>query len=286
MKISAKCPACLLNRVYMECSIATSDYAKIEEAVGEALKILTKEYEKKGVNALIATKIHRRVYEILGIKDPYKPLKDRANEVAKRNLPFVESFISKLADRFYGSVVASIIGNAFDYGVLGHRVAEEDFRSYFLRMFAKGLEIDDTKEIKKLCRGKVVYVTDNAGEIFFDTLLVKEVKRISERVSVVVRGEPILSDATLEDARLSGMDKIADEILTNGGEIGIDLELIPEDTKERIEEADVIIAKGMANYECLSESDLNNVAFLLTAKCEPVARDIGVEVGSMVAMLK
>ena len=286
MRIAAKCPACLLNRVYLECKIATKDQGKIEKAVGEALKILSEEYEKKGINALIATKIHRRVYEVLGVEDPYKPLKDRANAVAKENLPFVENFISKLSDKFYGAVVASIIGNAFDYGVLDHKVEEGNFRTYFLKMFAKGLAIDNTKEIKDLSKGRVVYVTDNAGEIFFDYLLIREIKKISERVSVVVRGKPILSDATIEDARLAGIDKVADEILPNRGEIGIDEELLPEETKSRIEEADIIVAKGMANYECLSESRWESVAFLLTAKCEPVARDIGVSVGSMVAMLK
>ena len=286
MRIAAKCPACLLNRVYLECKIATSDQRKIEEAVGEALKILSEEYERKGINALIATKIHRRVYEVLGVEDPYKPLKERANSVAKKNLPFVEDFISKLSDRFYGAVVASIIGNAFDYGVLDHKVEERNFREYFLKMFARGLEIDHTKEIRELCEGKVVYITDNAGEIFFDYLLIREMRKIAERISVVVRGKPILSDATVEDAKLAGIDKVADEILPNGGEIGIDESILPGETKVRIEEADLIVAKGMANYECLSESRFENVAFLLTAKCEPVAKDIGVSVGSMVAMLK
>ena len=102
-----------------------------------------------------------------------------------------------------------------------------------------------------------------------------------------MRGKPVLSDATVEDARLAGIHEVADEILTNGeGAIGIIDEELPDVTRERMESADVIIAKGMANYECLSESRYRSTAFLLKAKCEPVARDIGVNVGDMVAMLR
>jgi len=118
-------------------------------------------------------------------------------------------------------------------------------------------------------------------------IFMEEIKKLSERLTVVVRGKPILSDATVEDAKLAGVDKIADEILTNGeGAIGIIEEELPSETLERLENADVIISKGMANYECLSESRFKPIAFLLTAKCEPVANDIGVSVGDMVAMLR
>lgn len=286
MKISPKCPACLLNRTYMECKMVTDDYEKIFEAVGEALRILAERYPKREINAHIATYMHRRVYEVLGVDDPYKKLKEKANEVAMRFLPAVREFVEKQNDRFKASAIASIIANTFDYGVMGHEVADDDFMEYFKAQYAKGLAIDHLDEIKNLCGGKVVYLTDNCGEIVIDTLFMKEIKAICERLTVVVRGKPIISDATLEDAVKAGVDKIADEILTNGlGAVGIIEEELPTETLERLENADVIIAKGMANYESLSESRFKPIAFLLTAKCEPVAENIGVNVGDMVAML-
>ncbi len=288
MRITAKCPACLLNRVYIESKLATMNDKVIEKAIEVALKILSKEFPKRGINAVIATKLHKNVYEVLGCDDPYKEFKTKANEVAMNFLPFAERFISKQKDRFKSAVIASIIGNNFDYGVMGHEVHEVvgDLKNYFFKMFKKGLTIDDVDEIKKLSSGKVVYITDNAGEIFFDKLLIKEIKKNNnERLSVVAREKPIISDATIEDVKLAGIDKIADEILSNGSTIGIIDEELPKITLQRFEEADLIIAKGMGNYECLSESKFV-VAFLLTAKCEPVAESIGVKVGDMVAMLK
>ncbi|AEA46399.1 damage-control phosphatase [Archaeoglobus veneficus] len=287
MKISPRCPACLLNRVYLESSMATSDEDKIHRAVEESLKILAKRYPDRDINAVIATEMHRKVYEILGVEDPYKKLKDKANEVALRFLPAIRDFVEKQDDRFRSAAIAAIIGNTFDYGVMGHEVAEDDFMDYFMKQYSKGLAIDDTADIMELCSGKVVYLTDNAGEIVVDTILMKEIRQLCERLTVVVRGKPILSDATLSDAKLAGVDRIADEVLTNGeGAIGIIEEELPAETLERLESADVIIAKGMANYECLSESRFKPIAFMLTAKCEPVARDIGVEVEDMVAMVR
>ena len=286
MKISPICPACLLNRTYMECKMVTDDYEKIFKAVGEALKILAERYPKREINAHIATYMHRKAYEVLGVEDPYKKLKEKANNVAMKFLPAVKDFVERQDDKFKASAIASIIANTFDYGVMGHRVADEDFMDYFKTQYAKGLAIDHLDDIRDLCKGKVVYLTDNCGEIVIDTLFMKEIKAICERLTVVVRGRPILSDATLEDALKAGVDKIADEILTNGlGAIGIIEEELPAETLERLENADVIIAKGMANYESLSESRFKPIAFLLTAKCEPVAENIGVKVGDMVAML-
>ncbi len=279
------CPSCLLNRVYYEARLVTDDDEIIRRCVDEALKMLAENFSKRPINAHLATRIHRRVYEILNCEDPYKKVKEKANEVAKRFLPEAEKIVEKSEDKFKTSLIASIIGNTFDYGVLGHKVSEE-IRDYFMSMIKKGLKIDHTDRIKELCKGNVVYLTDNAGEIFFDTLFMREIKKTCKRLTVVVRGRPVLSDATLEDALLAGVDKIADEILTNGkGAIGIILEELPDETLKRLENADIIIAKGMANYECLSEAEFKPIAFLLTAKCEPVAKDIGVEVEDMVAMV-
>ncbi len=287
MRIHPMCPSCLLNRAYVESRFVTDDEDLIFKAVGEALKVLANRYFTRGINAHIATEMHRKVYEVLGVEDPYKEVKERANRVAMENLPVIKAFVENQSDIFKSSAIASIIANTFDYGVMGHEVEDEDFLTFFIREFKKGLKIDDLDEIRELCRGKVCYLTDNCGEIVIDTLFMKEIKKICERLTVVVRGKPIISDATLEDALAIGVDKIADEILTNGkGAIGIIEEELPNDTLERLESADVIIAKGMANYESLSESRFKPIAFLLKAKCKPVAMDIGVNVGDMVAMLR
>lgn len=283
MKIHPICPSCLLNRVYYESKLVTENKDLVSKCIEEALKLLCEEYPRKPVNAHLATKIHRRVYEILQCSDPFINLKRRANETSKLILPLAEKIVSNSEDRIKAAIKIAIIGNVFDYGVLGHRVADE-FEQFFIKKFNEELAIDDTEKVRDLARGNVVYLTDNAGEIFFDAILMREIKKECKKLTVVVRGRPILNDATIEDAKLAGIDKIADEILTNGeGAIGIMLEELPEDTLSRIENADLIISKGMANYECLSSGIFKPIAFLLTAKCLPISEDLNVEVGKMVA---
>ncbi|WP_456328606.1 damage-control phosphatase [Archaeoglobus sp.] len=287
MRIHPICPSCLLNRAYMESTFVTDDEELIFKAVGVALKVLAERYFTRDINAHIATEMHRRVYEVLGVEDPYKEVKEKANRIAMESLPMIKAFVENQPDRFRASAIASIIANTFDYGVMGHDVRDEDFLTFFLTEFKKGLKIDDLDEVRKLCKGRVCYLTDNCGEIVIDTLFMKEIKKLCEKLTVVVRGKPIISDATLEDALAVGVDKIADEILTNGkGAIGIIEEELPPETLERLESADVIIAKGMANYESLSESRFKPIAFLLKAKCKPIATDLGVDVGDMVAVLR
>lgn len=284
--MSAKCPACLLNRIYQECRMVSDDEELIGRIIEKSMEMILEEFRRREVNAIASTRVHRMVYRMLGNDDPYRELKKRANEETGRILPLARRYVER-GDRFRNAVVASIIGNSFDYGVLGHEVNDGNFREYFEREFRRGLVIDDVDDIRHLCRGRVVYLADNAGEIVLDRLLVEEIKRVGGRVSFVVRGRPVLSDATVEDARFAGIHEVADEILTNGqGAIGIIEEELPEVTRERMESADIIISKGMANYECLSEGSFDSIAFLLKAKCEPVAKDVGVKVGDMVAMLR
>ena len=231
----------------------------------------------------IASRIHRRAYEILGNPDPFAELKALGNQQARE----VCKEISEKLSSFREYVLASVIGNTFDYGVKGH-IVEGNFSVFFQREFAKGLTIDDTDKIAPLC-SRVVYLSDNCGEIVLDRLLIEYLKTQGSHVTLAVKEAPILNDATLRDAQELGLDTLVDQITTNGGgaEIGICMENIPEDLRDAIAKCTIIIAKGMANFESLSEMDnLPPVAYLMAAKCKPVADEVGVPVGSKIALLR
>ena len=136
---------------------------------------------------------------------------------------------------------------------------------------------------------RVVYLTDNCGEIVFDRLLAGFLKARGSHVTVAVRDAPILNDATMEDALALGFDRIADCLTTTGGgaEIGLDMAKMPADLAKAIDECTIIISKGMANYESLSEyRNLPPVAYLMCVKCEMIAGDTGIARDSKIAMLR
>jgi uncharacterized protein with ATP-grasp and redox domains len=231
----------------------------------------------------IASRIHRRAYDVLGNPDPFAELKALGNQQALDVCKEVRRDLST----FREYVLASVIGNTFDYGVKGHTV-EENFSVFFQREFAGGLTIDDTDKISPLC-SRVVYLSDNCGEIVLDRLLIEYLKSQGSHVTLAVKEFPILNDATLRDAEELGLDILVDKITTTGGgaEIGICMENIPEDLRDAIAECTIIIAKGMANFESLSEMDnLPPVAYLMATKCKPVADEVGVPVGSKIALLQ
>ena len=283
MKITELCIDCLLSRVKLECTLCRADSTVTDAAMTECRRLMGEIRSAPLSHPQIASRIHRRAYEILGNPDPFAELKalgtQQAMDVCKE--------IRKDLSTFRKYVLASVIGNTFDYGVKGHMV-EENFSVFFKREFAQGLTIDDTDKIAPLC-SRVVYLSDNCGEIVLDRLLIEYLKTQGSHVTLAVKEAPILNDATLRDAHELGLDTLVDQITTTGGgaEIGICRENIPEDLRDALAKCTIIIAKGMANFESLSEMDnLPPVAYLMAAKCKPVADEAGVPVGSKIAMLR
>lgn len=286
MKIYPRCAPCLLARVHYEAELSTDDIELQHKVVREAARWLGEACSIDAPATYVSTGVHRRAYEILGDEDPYISKKKISNEIAMKMLPAVEQLIkSNPNDAFRCSIVASIIGNSLDFGVLDFDVDIERFGDDFMEVFKRGLEHDDTDRMKELL-DDVVYFADNCGEIVFDGLVLDQIRHLGGRVTLVVKGAPILSDVTLRDAQETGVDKRADRIMTTGSNaVGVDLDEAPAELIEAMNNASLTISKGMANYEALSEYDLKPIAYLLKAKCEPIAHSLGIEKGWHVAIL-
>jgi damage-control phosphatase, subfamily I len=282
MKITEQCIDCLLSRVNLECKLCQASPPLMDTTMSECGLILDEIRSAPLSHPQIASRVHRRAYELLGNPDPFADLKERGNQQAMEVCGEIRDDLTT----FREYVLASVIGNTFDYGVKGH-IVEENFSVFFQREFARGLTIDDTDKIAPLC-SRVVYLSDNCGEIVLDRLLIDYLISQGSHVTLAVKEAPILNDATLKDARELGLDKRVDLLTTTGGgaEIGICMENIPGDLRLAISRCTIIIAKGMANFESLSEMDnLPPVAYLMAAKCKPVADEVGVPVGSKIALL-
>lgn len=285
MKITDTCTDCLLSRVSMECSLCGADVPLTEETVRACRQVMEELRNQPLSHPQIASRIHRKAYELLGNRDPFADLKRSGNRQAMDVCQQVRGSLHTFRDHVHAAVIANI----FDYAVKGHEVTD-DFYSFFSTEIQKQLYIDDTEKILPLCR-RVVYLSDNCGEIVFDKLLIRYLKSQGAHITLAVKETPILNDATLEDARALGLDRMVDHFTSSGGgslaEIGFNRDLIPDDLKEAIDTCTIIIAKGMANFESISEmNDLPPVAYLLAAKCGPVAAELGVPVGVKVAKLR
>lgn len=276
MQIAADCVPCLLNRVIFETELV--DPALKDKAMAVAVRILARGFHPGVNSASIATKVHRAVYDAIGTVDPYHGLKEKANLIAASLYPRAEAFVDRSCDRLEAACLMSIIGNVLDFGLGIGYDEPEDLCRKFDALVAQGLGVNDVAGMRALLveGSSVVYLMDNCGEIVLDRLLVNELQALGVRVVGVVKGEPILTDVTEEDLRSTGMDQVFDVCLSTGSfAVGIDTDLIGEPLRGEMERADLIVSKGMANFESISDRKFPRVAYLMRTKCQPVADAIG-----------
>jgi uncharacterized protein with ATP-grasp and redox domains len=284
MKIAPNCIPCLVSRVLYESQLSTDDSRTQRKVLEAAIRAICRIGLDVPISVL-STQVHRAAYRVLGDNDPYRDEKKLANETAFKLLPKVKEIVERSEDKFRKAVIAAIIGNTFDFGVLGFEVDAENFERQVDAMYEHGLDIDDTDEMRELL-DKVVYIADNVGEIIYDGLLIEQIKRLGGDVTLVVRGGYILTDATIEDVWEFGLEKIADKVITTGSNaVGVNMEEASGELREALPTASLIIAKGMANFEMLSEYNFKPIAYLMRVKCTPVGEAVGARKGDVIAKL-
>lgn len=248
---------CLLRRLL--CDIAAADWSVMP--------------------VTIAQRIQRRVREETGQADPYHLLKGRMNRIALDLLPALTDTARRQPDPREAIVRLAIAGNLLDAGSKT-RLAPEDMSAHLHAIWDRLLvgSVADLFHAAQAAR-RILYLADNAGEIVFDRLLIETLP--VEKITVAVRGFPVINDATLEDAETAGILRLV-PVISNGSDApGTVVEECSEEFRACFNSADLIIAKGQGNYETLSNTD-KNVFFLLTVKCPLIAADIGAPVGALV----
>ena len=288
MKTHADCASCLMKRVLFQARLADNgtEFAAVQAGVREYARLMSPDIS----SADIATHVHSAAYAAMGVSDPYLDMKLEADRVAEKYVPDAQSFIDSSEDRFAAAVRVSIVGNIMDFGMGIAIDSPDEFGRMFQSLLDQGVGSDQTEDLRRLVEGceTVLYAFDNCGEDQFDRLLIREIRAMGKRVVGVVRGAPILNDVSLDDALRIGMDRELDRIVSTGGFcVGFSEGLMKEDLKEEMGRAGVLIAKGMANYESLSDMAVPlPVAYLLRAKCLPVASSLDVPVGTNVVRVE
>ncbi|RLI21197.1 hypothetical protein DRO54_04365 [Candidatus Bathyarchaeota archaeon] len=291
MRIEPECAVCIIHRGYQQIAAATNDKETQFKALRALFKFLSEKFSSEATPAWIGTQRDRIIKAITGNPDPYAERKNLSNKKALEFLPIAELIINNSAnkkERFRKACLCAIVGNIMEFDIPGHEFDYSKLKDLIANA-EEELVIDEIDEIYELAEKaeEVMYLTDNAGEIVFDTLLVRELKNIGCEVTVAVKGGPVLNDATLADARFVGMDKIADSVITTGTDaVGLQPQECSKEFLEAYSKADFVIAKGMGYAETLTELDLKIPhALLFRTKCNPVARHFGVERNRNVAII-
>jgi uncharacterized protein with ATP-grasp and redox domains len=225
-----------------------------------------------------ASRIHALVRDFSGDPDPYRDAKQDATRHALSLYPRLKRMLEEANDPLETAVRLAIAGNIIDLGV----ASEYDLEASIARVLAQPFAIDHLEHLRNaLCDAReILYLADNAGETVLDRLLVEFLERPA---TYVVKGGPAVNDATREDAVAAGLGDVC-EIIDNGAAtLGTLLNRCSLEMRRRFAAADLIIAKGMANYESLSETRAG-LFFLLQAKCAVIAGHLGVPERSIVVL--
>jgi hypothetical protein len=174
----------------------------------------------------------------------------------------------------------AIAGNLLDAGSKA-RLAPEDLPARLTAIWDMPLlgSADELFHAADAAR-RILYLADNAGEIVLDRLLIGMLP--AGKITVAVRGSPVINDATLEDAETAGIPDVAPVIANGSDAPGTLVNECSEEFQEAFDRADLIVSKGQGNYETLANTD-KDIFFLLTVKCPRIAAAIGAPEGAMVA---
>ena len=278
MKTFLDCIPCIVRQTLDSVRLVASDEAFHERVLREVLRAAA-EMDLHQTPPEMAQWIHRRIRAFMGQNDPYRRIKDRFNRMALELYPTLREWVEQSDNPMETAVRLAIAGNVIDFGV-NSQLSETEVRQSVMHALSASLDADVDEFWRAVSDAqRILYLTDNAGEIVFDRLLIERMP--PGKVTVGVRGFPVINDATITDAEDTGITELA-EVIENGSDApGTILGDCSEAFLERFENADLIVAKGQGNYETLSEVD-KDIYFLLKAKCPVIARDIGCQMDSLV----
>ncbi len=266
-KINSQCIPCILNKAFERIPENISEPKKYE-FFKDALKIVYSSADNSTPPEIIAL-ISDRKNSLFGFSDDFSLIKEHFNKLMLSNEEFYTESINNSSDPFKTALKFALLGNYIDFGALD---SVDENKLLEIPKDSEKISINQKEYdtfTKELSHAKsLVYLTDNCGEIVTDKLFIKEIKKTYPNidVTVIVKGKPVLNDATMDDALLVGLDKAAN-LTHNGCNVaGTPLNKISPEAKKIIDNADIIIAKGQANFETLNGC-AKNIYYLFLCKC-------------------
>ncbi len=277
MKTYFDCIPCFLRQALEAARALDLDEEKTDALLRRTLG-LAQQLDWSIPPPVIGRDIHRAIREVSGDPDPYLQRKKADTEAALRLLPEVVRAIAQSADPFATAVKFSIAGNAIDLGA--KTAVEADVEKTFHEALTRPLDEAAVHTLEKAISDAkdVLFLADNAGEIVFDRPLLEQ---IGAKVTVAVRGAPTINDATLDDAKRSGLTEKFN-VISNGSDTpGTWLVDCSPEFVQKFDAADLVIAKGQGNYESLNDHP-RKIFFLFLTKCPVVSSDLGIPTNTYV----
>ncbi len=284
MTIQNECIGCIVAQSGRVCDAIGADDALTQ-------KILTF-VETSLTNAdftlsppIIAAPLYEEMARLAEKTDLYDEQKAHATAQAQHYMPFLRDTITQSSDSLIALLKTAVVGNVIDLAA----EVTFDLHGAITSVFDTAFAHDDSAHLaQQLQMAKtLLYIGDNTGEHLFDALAIEHLKMLYPdlEITYMVRGNFIINDVTMIEAKEAKMDQICHLIDSGVNTPGFVYERASEESQSLFDTADIIIAKGMGNYECLTPLIRKNICFLLKIKCSVVSRSLGHEIGSIICKL-
>ena len=286
MKISYECGPCFLRQAREAMDLSCDDDMLKIEIMNDIFDFLADNFSKDTNSNKTGSIMHNIIKSKTGCEDPYFKEKIESNEIAMKYLPVVKEILDE-NDSLENYVKIAIIGNILDFGAF---TLDDDIDAIIKDSLNDDLAVKHINEFENSLKkhDRVLYLVDNTGEIVFDKLLMNKIKEYGVDIVIAVKSEPILNDACMKEALEAGLDELGEIVEIGAGTVGYVDSEISDEFREIFNSHEFIISKGMGNYEGLTEIDLSDkdIYFLLCAKCNTIANDIGVDLRDMLLLKK
>ncbi len=286
LKLIPQCIDCLLSLAKSATLMAAPDNTSLaEKTEAAARKILADAEINVTSSPQVANRILREVRRISGVEDPFAEFKAREMDLARKIFSQLKAHVGK---SLRSRVSLAILANSLDFFKNPEQALAEIPQQFLNKIAFYRDDLDQFEAFLQKKPGLVLYLTDNAGEIYFDWPLYEYIRDRSRKTILVVKGGPSLNDLTRTELKSAGLEKMFDAVMDTGTDgAGIDWEKVSRDFLDLIASADLVISKGMANFETLYPREMvSPTFFLFKVKCEPIQNYIQAPANSFLALWK
>jgi len=284
MKIESACVECIIGQSLRVADALNAD-AALRRRIHDDVLAMSKTFDFAKSPPEVARPVYEHMAVLAGKNDLYDEVKRHSTEKAKAFVPFLREQIRSAEDPFLAAVKVAVAGNVIDLAAEVTFDLNEEIGKLFHTAFAR----DDVARLRTRLStaSTLLYIGDNAGEHIFDALAIETFKSLFPRLEItyMTRGRPIINDITFDEAKADGLQRHAALVDSGVDTPGFVYARAGEEAQRLFDRSDVVLTKGMGNYECISPAPRTDLAYLLKVKCNVVSRSIGAELGSLVCLM-
>jgi len=281
LTIDPDCVTCIINQSQRVSEAINADEALSKKIYTTAIA-MSKDFSPLQNPPEVATPLYEKMAELAGKKDLYDEVKKASTLKALSFVPLLEAEIDNSNEPLFTATKVAVAGNVIDLAA----EVEFDLHEELDKIFHTEFSVNDFPILQeKLSQAStLLYIADNAGEHIFDKIYIQTILKLypSLNITYMTRGNAIINDVTFEEAQEAGFEEVCNLLSSGVNTPGFVYERANEASKKLFDEADLIITKGMGNYECLSDYGRKELFFLLKVKCNVVARSLGKNLGDII----